>query len=208
MSQELHNLIENLTQLVLPIPPMLEAAMGYPEGGVAKFVAFYWLPAGDEACFDDGQLSGTGEYEGYLFYPQHSAVWPKLKGYDFGSSDNYGQHQLLLDREMRQFYAGTNDAVSRVLFEQWQGLAQNPPGAEAVPLEGPSETAVSPTYPLLALESLREGEPPGLAEVAKLLGEFGELQPPTEEQIAAYRTHRRQIMAGLAQWLAAAKGLE
>ena len=44
--------------LLLPVPPMLEAALGYP--GTARYVAFYWLPGGDELMWDDGWSSADG----------------------------------------------------------------------------------------------------------------------------------------------------
>jgi len=39
--------MSNLEALRIPVPPMLEEALGYD--GSARWVAFYWTPAGDEA---------------------------------------------------------------------------------------------------------------------------------------------------------------
>jgi len=62
----------SLTALPIPVPPQLETALGYE--GDARFVAFYWEPAGDEAMYDDGRISGTGCWTGYLAYVDHPAV--------------------------------------------------------------------------------------------------------------------------------------
>jgi hypothetical protein len=38
-----------MNRLSVPVPPMLEAAIGYT--GDAHYVAFYWTPGGDEAMY-------------------------------------------------------------------------------------------------------------------------------------------------------------
>jgi hypothetical protein len=58
-----------LTHLAVPVPPMLERAIGYT--GEARFVSFYWIPGGDETYYDDGQRAGTGKWQGYL-----ARLWP------------------------------------------------------------------------------------------------------------------------------------
>lgn len=94
----------DLTPLDAPVPPMLEAAIGYDR--LARWVGFYWQPAGDECCWDDGQHSLCGaHWPAYLAYTQHRAVWPHLALYDFGSSDEPARHTLLLDRTERRLYA-------------------------------------------------------------------------------------------------------
>src|SRR5689334_13072129 len=59
--------------LDLPVPPQLEAAVGLPDTP-ARFFAVYWQPCGDEACYDNGRSSGTGNWTGYLAYVRHPAV--------------------------------------------------------------------------------------------------------------------------------------
>ena len=44
--------MDTFQPLPLPVPPMLEAALGY--AGTAQYVAFYWTPGGDELIWDDG----------------------------------------------------------------------------------------------------------------------------------------------------------
>lgn len=103
-----------LTLLDAPVPPTLEAAIGYD--GAARWVGFYWQPAGDEVCWDDGRASLTGANWGaYLAYTQHRAVWPHLALYDFGSSDEPARHWLVLDREARQLYAAPWDVAAAAL---------------------------------------------------------------------------------------------
>jgi hypothetical protein len=67
-------------RLYVPVPPMLAEAIGYT-GQVlghpldARWVGFYWERSGDEANYDDGRASGTGEYTGYCR--------PKIKSFPF-----------------------------------------------------------------------------------------------------------------------------
>lgn len=103
-------------QLDIPTPPMLEMAIGY--GGPARFVAFYW-GGGDESYFDDGRLSATADWQPYLLFVQHRAVWHGLVGYDFGSSDAPARHYLVLDREQRRLFAAPANDAGRFLLGQW-----------------------------------------------------------------------------------------
>lgn len=62
--------------LACPVPPMLETAIGYSAD--ADFVAFYWTPCGDEAIYDDGWISGTGEWDAWLAFIRHPRIAPAL----------------------------------------------------------------------------------------------------------------------------------
>lgn len=97
---------------------MLAAAIGYT--GDARFVALYW-GSGDEVYYDDGRISGTGEWSPYLCFVQHRAIWPALVGYDFGSSDTPAQHYLVLDRQDhdRILYAAPEREARIFLGRQW-----------------------------------------------------------------------------------------
>jgi hypothetical protein len=122
----------DITPLDAPVPPMLEAAIGY--AGAARLVAFHWQPAGDEACYDDGQTSLCGaHWPAYLAYTQHPAVWPHLALYDFGSSEEPARHWLLLDRATRQLYAAPWDVAGAALR-----LQARPAGEEQTPRELPT----------------------------------------------------------------------
>jgi hypothetical protein len=72
-------------------------AFGYD--GEARYVAFYRTPVGDEAMYDDGQVSGDGNWQLFLtLRHQH----PELdQRYNVGDSDAEADHWLLLDRETR-----------------------------------------------------------------------------------------------------------
>jgi hypothetical protein len=96
---------------------MLERALGYE--GSATWVSFYWEPAGDEAMYDDGRASGTGEWDAFLLYTRHRAVAPHLEGYDLGSSDALAQHRLVLNREMRALFVAPEREVARHVRAQW-----------------------------------------------------------------------------------------
>lgn len=104
--------------LSILVPPMLEEAIGYD--GSARFVAFYWMPGGDECMYDDGRLSGTGNWQAYLAFVHHPRVWPELQPYNLGSSDFEADYWLLLDREEpRRLSIATPKEARQVLREQW-----------------------------------------------------------------------------------------
>jgi hypothetical protein len=111
---------KGLTLLMVPVPPMLEKVIGY--NGEARFVSFYWTPAGDEAYYDDGQRASTGEWQGYLSYIQHPTVHPLLSPYHLGSSDSEAQHALILDRQERKLYAASIKEAGAFLSQQWPKL--------------------------------------------------------------------------------------
>jgi hypothetical protein len=104
---------ETLQTLTLPVPPMLEAALGYP--GTARYVALYWIPAGDELMWDEGWRSTVGAWQGWRVFTRHPKVAPALVPYDFGDSETPATHWFLLDRETRTCAVGTARAVQRAL---------------------------------------------------------------------------------------------
>lgn len=104
-------------KVVAPVPPMLETAIGYD--GDARWVAFYWQPAGDEACWSDGQRARCGaNWPVYLAYIGHSTVRRHLAAYNFGNSDTAADHYLLLDRDTRTIYAVPVRQAQEFLAEQ------------------------------------------------------------------------------------------
>jgi hypothetical protein len=105
-----------LVALAAPCPPMLEAAVGY--AGAADYVALYWEPCGDDACYDDGALSGDGSSAAFLAFARHPAVAPWLAPYDLGSSDATAREWLLVDRRARRLYVGPRADVAAVLRRQ------------------------------------------------------------------------------------------
>jgi len=116
-SNEKGSSFAGLTPLMVPVPPMLEHAIGYE--GEARFVSFYWTPGGDEADYDDGQRAGTGNWQGYLAFVQHPTVHPELAQYQLGSSDSDAQHRLILDRYERKLYVASMKDAQQLLAQQW-----------------------------------------------------------------------------------------
>jgi hypothetical protein len=104
--------METVEQLQIPVPPMLEAALGYT--GTARYVAFFW-GAGDEVYWDDGWSSADGESAGWLAFTRHRRVSHLLAPYHFGDSDTAATHWLLVDRATRICSVGTAAVTARVL---------------------------------------------------------------------------------------------
>lgn len=108
---------ESLARLALAVPPMLEAALGYP--GRRRFVAL--LSHYGELAWCDGQITvgGVGD-AAFLHWLRHPSVAPVLAGIDIGialGSETPGgralgdpetrpAHALLLDRRERHLWAG------------------------------------------------------------------------------------------------------
>ncbi len=118
--------MDNVHPLPVPVAPMLESAIGYD--GEARFVGFYWMPAGDEAMVDDGERSHDGNWRAYLAYIRHPRVRLALVDYDVGSSEYPAKHWLVLDRRERRLYA-LPEAHARHLLRD-----QHPPRGEPVAL--------------------------------------------------------------------------
>jgi hypothetical protein len=108
----------DLIQLIgIPVPPMLEAALGYP--GELRWVAFWWEQAGDELAWDDGRSSTVmANWYAWLIFVRHPSVEPYLAPYELGSSDTQALHALLLDRKARALYVGRRMEVIRFLADQ------------------------------------------------------------------------------------------
>jgi hypothetical protein len=109
--------LKSLIPLQAPVPPMLATAIGY--NGNAQYVAFKWTPYGDEALYNDGRLSATGNWQAFLAYIQHPAVSSLLSEYDLGSSDSEARHCLILDREKLELAIAPVKEANAVLADQW-----------------------------------------------------------------------------------------
>ena len=124
-----------MTPLAIPVPPQLEAVVGYT--GDARWISLCWTCLGDTVMYSDGTSSGTGHGWGYLGYVRHHAVAPVLRGLDLGSSEQDGTQRLLIDRDERRAYLA--DAVEARAFlrqlwppeepvelttEQWQEVVE------------------------------------------------------------------------------------
>jgi hypothetical protein len=100
------------------LPRNWERAFGYD--GEARCVAFYWTPVGDEAMYDDGQVSGDGNWRLFLtLRHQH----PELdQHYNVGYFDVEADHWLLLDRETRDILVLPRAEAQARLRQQWPPL--------------------------------------------------------------------------------------
>jgi hypothetical protein len=171
---------------------MLEDAMGYSRFGEdeARFVTFFWSPFGDEAYFDDGRTSGTGDWQGFLAYIEHPSVGPALGAsrFQLGSSEEVNTHRLLLDRLERKLYLVEDRAGCLVLARQWQKSFQQQAG-----FHEPGE--------------LHQAQPPeasGLSDLLDLILEnWEQLKPPSQAKIEEYTRQRQSVLSNLFLWLEA-----
>ena len=81
------------------IPNDFLRAFGYP--GPRRFVALYWTPMGDEACFDGGQSSACGLSDNHLYlsFLRRKDVWAwrDEKELHFGNSDEPAEYWLIVE---------------------------------------------------------------------------------------------------------------
>src|SRR6266700_5653970 len=194
-------------QLYVPIPPMLAEAIGYT-GQVfshalnARWVGFYWERSGDEANYDDGSASGTGDYTGYQAFVDHPKVAVHLRHFDFGSSETRPRHYLLLDRTEYRLYALPVRLAQQFLHLQWQDQGRHSetrPGT-GIPLQVAS---VEDLEAALNLDTWQEVTPPAdfnaqvmaaMQRQGQLVHELvawlnGQQRPLSPERIAEYEPH-------------------
>ena len=115
---------------------MLKAPVSLPAGwlgqfgyhGWRRFVALYWEPCGDEACYDDGQSSACGMSDNWLYLAlirkPELADW--LHGHDIrlGDSEREAQHVLLVDALTGDLYGvERRDARSILLVQRLPDVA-------------------------------------------------------------------------------------
>ena len=79
-----------LTPLTIPVPQMLEEALGY--AGASRWVAFHWTPWGDELRYEDGTVSADGSWHAWLTFVRHRRIAPTLAPYHFGNSEEEARH--------------------------------------------------------------------------------------------------------------------
>lgn len=101
------------------LPPMLEAALGY--SGLGRWVAFYWEPKSNDVICEDGLHDQPGCWQAWLIFTQHYAIWPALRGFNYGTSTQPAEYWLVLDRQARKLRACTRDFARAFLKRQWHG---------------------------------------------------------------------------------------
>ena len=121
-----------MTPINIPVPPepILERAVGYPDDVGARYLSLWWAcarasgpgePVGDEAMLSDGSMTTTttANWEGYLAYIHHKAVYPHLASYNLGSSDDPARYHLLIDLVERKAYIALCRDAEKILEEIW-----------------------------------------------------------------------------------------
>jgi hypothetical protein len=176
--------IPSTLQLVpLPCPPMLAEAIGYR--GASRFVAFAWSPAGDEAIYDDGYASGTGEWTAYLAFVRHPVVRPLLADVQLGSSDREASHWLLADLAEGRLYLGLRPVVRRFLRAANAPATSPPTATQSAPAERLEDL----------LEELRTGV------FAERFEEVALDEAALRRQVAARVERQDRLVASLTAWL-------
>lgn len=118
----------NVQPLNVPVPPMLEAALGYL--GSAPFLAIYWDAEIEEARCDDGTFDIDARRSAWDVYLGHPKFAQPHDRYTFGGEDCPAAHFLLLDRTQRILYVGPITSLSATLRvlnpQQGNEAAQDP----------------------------------------------------------------------------------
>jgi hypothetical protein len=102
------------------LPTDFLAEFGYPGG--RRLVALYWQPAGDEACYDDGEsfacgLCDNGSFLGLVYQP-HVAGWLQDNRIHLGDSEEEARHWLVTDAQTGDLYAAPRSEASFVVRTQ------------------------------------------------------------------------------------------
>jgi hypothetical protein len=102
------------------LPPGFLAAFGYRHG--RRFVALFWEPSGDEACYDDGQSYACGCCDNWLFlaFVRRADVraWLDGNGVNLGSSDEPATHWIIADALTDNLYAAPRREASGIVHRQ------------------------------------------------------------------------------------------
>ena len=100
------------------LPPGFLTAFGYPYA--KSFVALFWEPSGDEACYDDGQSYACGSCDNWLFldFIRQGDVrrWLDEHGINVGNSDEPATHWLLADTQTGDLYVASVEQARQLLL--------------------------------------------------------------------------------------------
>jgi len=101
-------------------PPNFLAAFGYRHG--RRFVALFWEPSGDEACYDDGRRYACGCCNNWMFLDfirqPDVRAWLDGNGVNLGSSDEPATHWLVVDGGSGEVYAAPRQDARAILLRQ------------------------------------------------------------------------------------------
>ena len=102
------------------LPPGSLSALGYKGG--RRYVAVYWEPCGDEACYDDGVSSACGLCDNWLyldFIRQADVVrWRDENALHLGNSEERARHWLVVDDLTADVYAAPSGEACCILRTQ------------------------------------------------------------------------------------------
>lgn len=106
-------------------------AFGYRHG--RRFVALYWEPCGDEACFNDGEYYACGMADNWFFlrFIRQPEVRQWLVGNELnlGNSDESAQHWLVADAATGDLFAApVHEAHAAVRAQRVAGPDEQPSG--------------------------------------------------------------------------------
>jgi hypothetical protein len=93
---------------------------GYRDG--RRFVALFWEPCGDEACYDDGISSACGMSDNWLYldfiHQPDVNRWLDENAFRLGNSDEEARHWMVVDAVMNEVYAATRAEACRMVRTQ------------------------------------------------------------------------------------------
>ena len=126
--------IMDLQTLLIPVPPMIEEALGYT--GSSRFVAFYWKPSPASFCWRDPHEARPSSYGAvWLTFAQHRRIHPFLEHFNLGAGGSDAEQWLLLDRVKRQFLVGAASRVAAFLRSvPHETLSSESDGADSDPV--------------------------------------------------------------------------
>jgi hypothetical protein len=109
-----------LTKAPFQVPPGFLPAFGYREG--RRFVALYWEPSGDEACYDDGVSYACGMSDNWLYlrfvHRPEVRRWLDEQGLNLGNSDEPATHLLIADAVTGDLYAAPRREALEIVRRQ------------------------------------------------------------------------------------------
>lgn len=156
-----------LESFLEPAPPKLSRLFGYR--GAWRWVAFYWSGGGKGPCFPwhfDGHSTGPVNRSAWEAFINHRLVLAHnyrredgyaIKRFEFGSDRFASSHWLLLDRQERCLFAGSESEVAKfITICMDQRLAK---GAE----EGAETALRDESYDMI--ESDRDGVMKGISDL-------------------------------------------
>src|SRR3954471_3195242 len=110
--------------MLVKAPFRLPAVFFAPFGSryARRFVALFWEPCGDEACYDDGisYACGLSDNRLYLAFIRRPEVrsWLDENGIHLGSSDETAQHWLVVDAGTAEVFATPRHEARATLLRQ------------------------------------------------------------------------------------------